>query len=301
MADSDQIRRHDSIVDSLISSAEITAIEVLKAIENRVAELIAADEINRAVIQQEIISRWNNWSVTVLNSLDRASADTILLHSELGLAPPEPTAEDVSQQTALKTAGLPLLMQPAESAVTDILAALAVGAVVGTDRRTLAQSARIKISGYLATVTDPTVVRLQELYRTQIRSRNYTQASNTLAQLRTAWGATPVGANLLAQSRTIAHDTVMDYDSVYGQWRGESLGVTVWRYAGGISSTTRDFCAQHAGKEYTREAARAIWSSQSWTGKRSGDPFVARGGYNCRHYWVPVNKNIVGRLRNLQQ
>jgi len=30
-----------------------------------------------------------------------------------------------------------------------------------------------------------------------------------------------------------------------------------------------------------------IWNS-SWPGKEPGDPFVVRGGYNCQHFWVPI-------------
>ena len=36
------------------------------------------------------------------------------------------------------------------------------------------------------------------------------------------------------------------------------------------------------GKTYTKEEIEEIWSG-SWAGKISGDPFVVRGGYNCRH------------------
>jgi len=30
-------------------------------------------------------------------------------------------------------------------------------------------------------------------------------------------------------------------------------------------------------------------TSQTWQGKAQGDPFVVRGGYNCRHHWQPTD------------
>ena len=33
----------------------------------------------------------------------------------------------------------------------------------------------------------------------------------------------------------------------------------------------------------------ALWQSRSWSGKKSGNPLVVRGGYNCRHQFSYVN------------
>ena len=27
--------------------------------------------------------------------------------------------------------------------------------------------------------------------------------------------------------------------------------------------------------------------------KAEGDPFIVRGGYRCRHRWLPINRNLV--------
>ena len=35
--------------------------------------------------------------------------------------------------------------------------------------------------------------------------------------------------------------------------------------------------------------SRRLWASRSWSGKKSGNPLVVRGGYNCRHQWSYVN------------
>ena len=39
----------------------------------------------------------------------------------------------------------------------------------------------------------------------------------------------------------------------------------------------------------TEDEIREEWANNSWAGKSSGDPFIVRGGYNCRHHWVATD------------
>lgn len=61
----------------------------------------------------------------------------------------------------------------------------------------------------------------------------------------------------------------------------------MYRYAGGVIAESRDFCRQLNGMILKESEIRDIWNNQEWQGKRPGDPFVVRGGYNCRHTFVP--------------
>ena len=72
--------------------------------------------------------------------------------------------------------------------------------------------------------------------------------------------------------------------------QGRTEGEVRYRYVGGVIAESRDFCAQMDGRELTEAEIRTIWSNQTWAGKRPGDPFVVRGGYNCRHSFVVVNE-----------
>lgn len=64
-----------------------------------------------------------------------------------------------------------------------------------------------------------------------------------------------------------------------------NLGGQRYRYAGGLIPTSRSFCTTHDGNSYTEREINRIWSG-TWGGKAPGDPFVVRGGYNCRHFWI---------------
>jgi hypothetical protein len=61
-----------------------------------------------------------------------------------------------------------------------------------------------------------------------------------------------------------------------------------FRYVGGVIQTSRGFCRSHNNKVYTRKQIETIWRGNSWGGKSPGNPFIVRGGYNCRHFFVPV-------------
>jgi hypothetical protein len=87
---------------------------------------------------------------------------------------------------------------------------------------------------------------------------------------------------------TVFGDAVFRFDTILTRVRSLFAGVKRFRYVGGTIATTRDFCRSHNNKVYTEIEIKRIWRS-SWGGKAPGDPFVVRGGYNCRHWWVPVS------------
>lgn len=87
-------------------------------------------------------------------------------------------------------------------------------------------------------------------------------------------------------------NAMRQYDGALTLLRSSNQGREVrYRYAGGVIAESRQFCRQMNGRVLTESEIRSIWSSQDWAGKRPGDPFVVRGGYNCRHSWIPVAEN----------
>lgn len=93
-----------------------------------------------------------------------------------------------------------------------------------------------------------------------------------------------------ARSTRTIQDTVVVTDAAYGIFIMRNAGVERFTYRGGLVAGSREFCRSHNNRTYTEAEIRRIWSSQTWGGKRPGDPFVTRGGYNCRHYWVPAEE-----------
>jgi hypothetical protein len=86
----------------------------------------------------------------------------------------------------------------------------------------------------------------------------------------------------------MVHDSLMQFDSSIVVNAGKESGAEKWKYYGSVIRDSREWCKQHAGKIYTEEEIREMWAENQWQGKAPGDPFIVRGGYNCRHHFRPV-------------
>ena len=97
-----------------------------------------------------------------------------------------------------------------------------------------------------------------------------------------------VGNNLRRYARTYAHDSLMQFSASANMSIAAEAEIDKWEYYGDSILDTRDWCRNHVGRIMTTEEVRNEWASASWQGKSAGDPFIVRGGYNCRHHFVPV-------------
>lgn len=107
-------------------------------------------------------------------------------------------------------------------------------------------------------------------------------AANTISDLRTASES---------RQRTITNtfnNAVRNFDGALAFVRAPQE--QRYEYVGGVIAESRDFCRSMDGQTLTESEIRDIWASEDWQGKEPGDPFVVRGGYNCRHMWVPVEE-----------
>jgi hypothetical protein len=109
-----------------------------------------------------------------------------------------------------------------------------------------------------------------------------------IEKLHTLYARDRVGNNLRRYASQMVHDSLMQFDSSIVIAAGKESGADKWKYYGSVIRDSRDWCKDHAGKTYTEEEIREMWANNSWSGKAPGDPFIVRGGYNCRHHWRPV-------------
>ena len=95
------------------------------------------------------------------------------------------------------------------------------------------------------------------------------------------------GRSMSGYASQIAHDSVMQFDGQFTVYKAKEAGLNKYKYTGTLVRDSRDHCIKHVGKTYTEKRIREIWQG-SWAGKSEGDPFIVRGGYRCRHTWLPV-------------
>jgi len=96
-----------------------------------------------------------------------------------------------------------------------------------------------------------------------------------------------VGRSMLSVLDTEIDTFTMEVDATLMLKKGDEAGIDKYKYIGNLIGDSRPWCVRHVGKVFTREQI-ATWAGSSWQGKKSGDPFIVRGGWRCRHHFSPV-------------
>ena len=114
------------------------------------------------------------------------------------------------------------------------------------------------------------------------------QVDKAVDMLHSIYSRDRVGNNLRRYARAYAHDSLMQFSASANMAIAADVEIDRWEYYGDSILDSREWCRNHAGRIMTTEEIRQEWASTSWQGKSAGDPFIVRGGYNCRHHFVPV-------------
>ena len=97
---------------------------------------------------------------------------------------------------------------------------------------------------------------------------------------------------LLQYSKQIAYDTIATADRAYTSAVAEDLGLEWFFYAGGLITTSREFCIQRHNEYYYYKEVED-WASLEWDGKiETTTPqniYQNLGGWNCNHALIPVS------------
>lgn len=162
--------------------------------------------------------------------------------------------------------------------------------LVGKPFADVVETVRAKINGIYQQADTRKQKELVDFIQAQrIAGKTNTEDFKTAVdELKQSYGSTVTGANLAVYSSQIVQDALMGFDGQFAKFRADELGLTSYVYFGSIIRDSRDFCVEHANKIFTEEEARQLWQND-WQGKSGSDPFIDRGGYNCRHHWQPVD------------
>ena len=125
--------------------------------------------------------------------------------------------------------------------------------------------------------------------------------------LQSKFAADRTGENMKKYAGQLLNDSLRQFDAQLNLAKATDAGLTFVKYFGSNIPTTREHCRlvrsgrydKRKGGLFTKDEVRKIWSSRSWSGKQPGDPFIVRGGYNCRHQWSFVNPDWYDANGNL--
>ena len=115
------------------------------------------------------------------------------------------------------------------------------------------------------------------------------QVEEAVKKLHTQYASDRAGNNLRKYAGQIAHDSVMQFHGQFTVSKAKEAGLNHFTYTGTLVRDSREFCVNMLNKTLTEKQIRDMWRNRSWGGKSTGDPFIVRGGYRCRHTWIPTD------------
>ena len=122
------------------------------------------------------------------------------------------------------------------------------------------------------------------------------QVQDAIKKLHTQYASDRAGNNLRKYAGQIAHDSVMQFHGQFTVAKAKEAGIDKFSYTGTLVRDSREFCGRMLNRVLTEKQIREIWNSQSWGGKSTGDPFIVRGGYRCRHTWLPTLDETIDEI-----
>ena len=166
-------------------------------------------------------------------------------------------------------------------------------AIVGKDFRSMVKNIRAKINGVYQRSDETEINRLVDFIDKNRYSNNASikaQVSIARETLQSKYASDIYGDNMRRYASQMAHDSLMQFDGQFTKYKADEAGITSFKYTGTNIVTTRPFCRSNLNKVFTEQEAIDLWASIRWAGKSGTDPFINRGGYRCRHSFIPFDQ-----------
>ena len=205
------------------------------------------------------------------------------------------TQSDLQVLTQLKQLSFSGFEDVANRFLTSISDEIYQSAVTGKPFKDIVKNIRGQINGVYQRSNETAINRLVDY----IAKNRYSSSAEIIAKVKSAreilhtkYASDILGNNMRKYADQIAHDSIMQFDAQFTKYQGDEAGLRQYRYSGTLITTTRQFCADILLGEriMTEERAREIWANRSWSGKSGTDPFINRGGYRCRHTFIPYDE-----------
>lgn len=279
-------KKHAQVIDQVTDDIQAGVFDTIKALENRLATIVATG-VDITQLRAQIVREFEQYSESV-----KQDTEQVKLISEDATADLERTrADDLAEQVLAEQTGNQVA-QAVKNGAEEVITALTLATAAGVGADQLAKIARARVSGVFMETEDQLTKREQRRLSRLLASKTadreeIRQATKVIRERLTDVNVTNSVRDLTSKA---VQDTVMQFDGAFIKGNAARRGITRYRYDGGIVADSREFCRSIEGDTFTEEEIYSIWNDD-WQGKEPGDPFVVRGGYNCRHFWVPIEED----------
>jgi hypothetical protein len=170
--------------------------------------------------------------------------------------------------------------------------------LVGSEFAVLEKELRQTINGIYASADDPEAQKLiNYINKNKFDKSKRTIVEQKIQLLQSKFARDRAGENMKRYAGQILNDSLRDFDATINFNKANDAGLTYVKYYGDVIPTTREHCRNIINGVYNKrksglftiDEVNSLWTSRGWKGKKSGNPLVVRGGYNCRHQWSYVN------------
>jgi len=155
--------------------------------------------------------------------------------------------------------------------------------LTGRGKADLIAQLRGQINGVYQQSDEEEARQLVEMAQTATGQRQ----QDAIDKLHSIYARDRLGNNMRRYATQMANDSLAQYSASITKATANEAGITNFKYYGDVIRDSREFCRNNVGKTFTEEEINSKWQG-SWAGKAPGDPFIVRGGYNCRHHWLPI-------------
>ena len=295
-------RAHDKIVDALDAKHVERLQKILDDLEGRIVSVAANAPVRagklidaafavkqRPVIEAAIRATFLNWAHESVDEFGIAAESVINMMNGLGVIDGF-GPDDAAVINQLKRIGF----NGYEDIAAEYLDVLANGLYQSTiagrpATDTMREMAQAVNGVYIKGDTDEAASLVDFVKANQNDPAMASEVSEAVDKLHTIYGRDRIGRNLRRYAHQQVHDGLMQFNASFTAKKAQDADLDHFKYYGSLIRDSRPWCVQHAGTVMSIETIREKWATRSWAGKSPGDPLIVRGGYNCRHHFVPYD------------
>jgi len=279
----------------------ISLVSTLPLTDGKLVELQSAIAIRpqiKAILEREYLA----WSDTVVRTGFNKQAKRIeKAFKKIGnipLAFQEITKGDLALIQNLKQQFFTQFKDVSNTFTRKLAEKVYTNTLVGSNFTVLEKELRQTINGIYASADDVEAQKLVSyINRNKFNESKKAQVDKSIQTLQSKFARDRAGENMKRYAGQILNDSLRDFDATLNFNKSQDAGLTFVKYYGDIIPTTRRICRNVISGVYNKrknglftiDEVNKLWSSTRWKGKKSGNPLIVRGGYNCRHQWSYVN------------
>lgn len=292
---------HERLIERLDATHGRRLEGVLESLEAEIERLVGegkitpAEAINKRVtIEAAIRGTFLTWADESVRDYDNVAAGVVAMMQKLGSIEGF-VAADAATVNQLKRIAFAGYEDIAARFVDTLANGLYQNTLAGRPPRETVREMRQAINGVFAKSDDAAAMALVKFVR-EFRddASRADEVADAVEQLHTIHARDRSGNNLRRYAYQQVHDGLMQFNGSFTQAKAQEAGLTHYEYYGSLVRDSRDWCVGLAGQVLSQDEIREKWANSSWQGKAPGDPFVVRGGYNCRHHFMPVDPDWYG-------